>query len=240
MAEHKKMNKKQKNQLILLVLLTVALVIVMYWQYLIVPINNECEELKTEIEALEEEHLDMMMEIASVYSYKEEIAAHEAAIAKHTENLFPLMNNEDADIMLLGYIKECGLHASTLSVSNTLGDEEVTSGVYSITASYEAKGSYAQLRKLIEKINAQPAIVILGVSAIADGDTEDIVTMTENGPVTEASIIPASEDDFSLSIEMQVFMYEAPVVPEYFDVVSEGETGEAGGAEVLDSAADYL
>lgn len=239
MAEHKKMNKKQKNQLILLVILTVALVIVMYWQYLIVPINNECEELKTEIEALEDEHLDMMMEIASVYSYKEEIAAHEAAIAKHTEKLFPLMNNEDADIMLLGYIKECGLHASTLSVSNTLGGE-VTSGVYSITASYEAEGSYAQLRKLIEKINAEPAIVILGVSAIADGDTEDVVTMTENGPVTDSNLIPASEDEFSITIELQVFMYEAPVVPEHFDVVSEGETFEAGDAEVLDSAADYL
>ena len=237
----KKMSKKQKNQLIFLAVLTAALVVVMYWQYLIVPLNTAIEELEEEIESNQMAAIEMNMEISTIADYEEMNEVLTAKLTEETKDLFPIMNTEDADIMLLNYIKKSGLSASTLQVSSNISEQQET-GVYIITASYEAKGSYAQLLSLIKSINAEPAVVFTSINAAAQSVSESTLVIAPDGPQTVTGEKPASEEDMTFILDLAVFMYEAPVIPDYFsDISGSGdETEETGEAGLLDGASDYL
>lgn len=143
-----------------------------------------------------------------------------------------MIPTDDADILILGYLNKSGLSARTLlistgepvSVAEDDSEENKDTGIRVISASYEAQGSYSSLRKFIEMINSEPAIYINGIAGVAQHD--DV-----SAPSDEAQTVPqaemANENDLILSIDVSLYMYEAPSIPEHFEAQDEGATSES-------------
>ena len=210
-----KMNKKQKTQFIFLAVLSVVLVIVIYWQYLLSPIMKECGELSSSIDENEIQLMNTMMTIGDMSVDIDENEALLKSIAEQTADLYPIINTDDADIIILKYISDCGLSASTLAIASSEPSAAGT-GIFTINAEYGVSGSYKQLRALIEKLNTEPAICITGIAAAAEGKRTEVLEITHDGPATVTHEEPASEENMDVVLAISLYMYEAPVIPEYF------------------------
>lgn len=231
--------KKKRNQVILLVILSAVLLVVVYWQYLLSPLLTSCDELDEEIFDNEMLLSDMQSEIISIPGYERDIEDTFSRISEKTAELYPVMNTEDADMMLLSGMSSSGLSASSLSVSSaSAGDEKDGSdntGVYIITAVYNAKGSYSSLLRFVSRVNDMPAVVISSVSGTAEASEDKSYTVTAGEALSDLTQTPASERDMTFEITVQVYMYSAPDIPEHFDEPA-SQTLEAGS----DERPDYL
>lgn len=220
-----KMNKKQRTQVIILAILSVALVLVIYWQYMLSPLIKECEELSSDIEENEMQLMQTMLEIADISTDIEENEALLKSIAEQTEKLYPIISTDDADIILLKYITASGLSANSLSVAQSEASSAGT-GIYVITAEYSVSGSYKQLRNLIEKLNTEPAIYITSVSAVSETESSEKLELSAAGGTTTTLKTPASEEDMSITLSISLYMYEAPVIPDYFKPDKKDDLGD--------------
>lgn len=217
--------KKKRNQVVLLVILSAVLLAVVYWQYLLSPTLTACDDLDNEIFDNETRLADMQSEIMAIPGYERDVDDTIARISEITADLYPVMNTEDADLMLLKSMSSSGLKASSLSVtaapaggSGKESDEDGNStGVSVITAVYEASGSYSSLLNFISRVNDMPAVVITSVSGAAQSNTDSTYTLSNAGAQTEIKDTPASERDMTFELTAQVFMYETPEIPEHFD-----------------------
>lgn len=227
--------RKKRRQVIILLALSVLLIGVVYWQYLLMPKLNACDELNSEIADNEDILADMQAEIIAIPGYERDIDDTISKIGEDAAELYPLMNNEDADIMILGNMEKSGLTASSLSVvtaaAESSGKEPADTGVYVITASYEASGSYSALLSFISKMNELPAVSVGSVRASA-AETENETYVVGNGKAdTVKDTIDVSENDMTFEITVRVFMYAAPEIPDHFakpydDNTSGTQTGE--------------
>lgn len=216
-----KVSKKQKTQFIILGILSAALVVVIYWQYLLSPIKTECEELQSTIEDNEMLQMSVMLEVASINSLIDDNEALMKSLETRTADLYPVMNTDDVDIILLKYIQDSGFEVSSLSI----GAEESTenaegnsaTGISTINATYSIAGSYKQLLSLIEKINTEPAVIITAITASSEEESEQVFEISADGGQNTTVTKPASEDNLTLEISFCVFMYEAPEIPETFE-----------------------
>lgn len=229
--------KKKRNQVIMLIILSAILVAVVYWQYLLSPALTACDELSEEILDNEMRLSEMQGEIAAIPGYKRSAEDTLSRISEKTAALYPVMNTEDADIMLLNCMTSSGLNASSLSVSaeaaHTDDRDAKDTGVYIITASYSAKGSYSSLLSFISKANEMPAVVITLLEGTASSDEEKSLIVSAGGAQSEIRQNPASETSMEFNITMQVYMYLAPDIPEHFDE-PEPETLEVSYGDNID------
>ena len=213
--------KKKRRQVALLVILSAVLLAVVYWQYLLSPTLTACDELEEEIFDNETRLTDMQSEIIAIPGYKRDIGDVLSRIDQGTAELYPVMNTEDADIMLLKSMNSSGLSASSLFVSAAAAgenDEDGSStGVYIITAVYEANGSYSSLLNFISRVNDMPAVVISSITGSAEAPEDTTYTLGTGGAQTEMKNTPASEKSMTFELTAYVFMYEAPEIPEHFD-----------------------
>ena len=232
--------RKKRRQVIILLALSVLLIGVVYWQYLLMPKLTACDELNSEIADNEDILADMQAEIIAVPGYERDRDDTLSKIGEDTAELYPLMNNEDADIMILGSMEKSGLTASSLSVvtaaAESSGKDPADTGVYVITASYEANGSYSALLSFISKMNELPAVSVGSVKASA-AETENETYVVGNGRAdTVKDTVDASENDMTFEITVRVFMYAAPEIPDHFAKSYDDNTSgiQTGGID------DYL
>lgn len=213
--------KKKRNQVILLVALSAVLLAVVYWQYLLSPALTACNELTEEIYDNETRLSEMQNEVAAIPGYKREVDDVISRISGKTADLYPVMNTEDADIMLLKSMSSSGLSAASLSVTAASADADGKNardtGVYVITANYVAHGSYSSLLSFISKVNEMPAVVISSIEGTAVANEEKSLTIGGGGYQNNANKTPASESNMEFNITAQVYMYLAPDIPEHFD-----------------------
>lgn len=212
--------KKKRNQVILLVALSAVLLAVVYWQYLLSPALTACDDLTEEIYDNETRLSEMQNEVAAIPGCKREIDDVISRISEKTADLYPVMNTEDADIMLLKSMTSSGLSAASLSVTFSTDEESSTAndtGVYVITANYVAHGSYSSLLSFISKVNEMPAVVISFIEGTAVADEEKSLTIGGGGYQNNVQKTPASESSMEFNINAQVYMYLAPDIPEHFD-----------------------
>lgn len=212
--------KKKRSQVLILIVLSAVLAAVIYWQYLLSPTLTANSELEDEIANNQDRLADIQSEMMAMPGYERDIEDTLSRISAATAELYPIMNNEDADIMLLSSMAESGLSANSLSVdSASLSTEEdaVNTGVYVITAAYEATGSYSALLSFISKVNDMPAVVISSVSGTAAEVEESAFVVGGGSAQTEVKKTPASEKNMTFEITAQVYMYQAPEIPEHFD-----------------------
>ena len=213
--------KKKRRQVVLLVVLSAVLLAVVYWQYLLSPTLTACDDLDEKISDNETRLADMQSEIIAIPGYERDTEDVITRIGESTAELYPIMNTEDADIMLLKSMNSSGLSASALSVSASPagendGDGEST-GVYIITAVYEAAGSYSSLLNFIARVNGMPAVVISSITSNSAASEDKTYTPGAGGARTDVNNTPASEESMTFELTAQVFMYEAPEIPEHFD-----------------------
>lgn len=231
---------KQKKQFIVLSILVVLLVGVVYWQYLLSPIISECDELESKIEENRFQQLDVVSDIAGIPVYEDKNGEIFEKLSAETEKLFPIITNENADILILGYLNKSGLNARTLvissgapvSVSENDEEESKDTGIRIITASYEARGSYSSLRKFIEMKNSEPAIYITGITAVTKDDDN---TSAKDKTEFEAQSETVNENDLLITIGISLYMYETPSVPEHFEASDkESETATNQDEDISD------
>lgn len=224
--------KKKRDQITLLIILSAVLLAVIYWQYLLYPMLTSCDDLTESIQDNETQLAEIQGEIMSIPGYERDISTSLEKISAMTAELYPIMNTEDADILLLSRISASGMSAETLSI----GFEEISgkstdfTGIYRITADYSAKGSYAQLISFIDSLNEMPAVVINSVTGTASEKDNSSSASTDN-----AETAAASENDMEFQLSISVYMYQAPEIPEHFSAAVSEEADSDSSVSDLDS-----
>lgn len=239
--------KKKRRQIIILIILSVLLLAVVYWQYLLVPKMTACEELSNEIADNEITLSAIQGKVLAMPGYERDIDEALANIDESTADLYPVMNNEDADIMLLQRMEKCGLNASSLSVTAAAAgaDEKKKStdddntGVYVITAKYEAHGSYTSLLSFISEMNKLPAAVITSMKGTSAASEEKTYTVGGGRAETNITKQSASETDMTFELSIDVYMYQPPEIPDHFDV-QRGDTSDDADTGTDTEISDYL
>lgn len=197
---------KRRGELAALGILTAALTLILYLQFLLLPQLRRCSELSEKVEENSAALHSAMTEIGAAGAVKADNEDIMERLSAETEGLFSPINTDDADILLLGYIEKAGLSATALSVSRET-DEPTKTGVRTITAEYTVSGGYDGLVRLISDIAEQPAIAITDIYGSAKA--------AENGIF--------AEDSMEFQLCFKVYMYEPPVIPKHFS-----ETEESG------------
>lgn len=234
-------DKKKRRQVIILIILTIVLIAMAFWQYLMSPLLEEKSELQEQVSANEDKLTEMNNEILVAMGYERDIETTLSQISEETAELYPVMDNEDADMLLLSEINRCGLSAAVLSVSggeaeasgSTVGTSTTATetGVGKITAVYQVTGSYAQFVNFVAAMNKLPSVIIEDFTAAAAQEQTETYTVSASGASTDTVVTPASESSLTMQLSLSVYMYETPTIPETFAIVEESETAEAGTDE---------
>lgn len=216
---------KQKTQFIVLGVLSAVLVLILVYNFLLKPVLDDCSELKDEIEANDMLKWSQMEEISFIPTYEEEIGQAKVALEERTAKLYEPMNSEDADIILLKRLTDSGLKALTLSVTSAVplselqpdekyAPDSVETGVSVITASYEAEGSYSQLLSFIGLINSDPAVSVVSIEYSAAEEKKSSLVVGNGGFVNVAENNEVSEQQLTITVALDVYMFSPPVMPE--------------------------
>lgn len=234
-------DRKKRRQIIILVILTIILVVMAFWQYLMSPLLEEKSELESEVAANEDKLSEMNNEILLAMGYERDIETTLSSISEITADLYPVMDNEDADMMLLSELNKCGLDAMSLSVGSADSQSKSSSvsttttatdtGISQITAVYSATGSYAQFVKFVAAMNEKPSVIIESIQASAAETESETYTVSPAGVNTSSTVTPASEEELAMELTLCVYMYEQPIIPDTFVIVEDSETEEAGTDE---------
>lgn len=219
--------KKKRSQITMLIILSAVLLAVIYWQYLLYPMLTSCDELTNDIQDNEMQLAGIQSEIASIPGYERDISASLDEISAMTGDLYPVMNTEDADILLLSRITASGMTAETLGIElEEISGKNADTGVSRITAAYSAKGSYAQLINFVSSVNELPAVVINSVTGTA-------TSRDDTG--TDGVSVPAGENDMEFQLNISVYMYQQPEIPEHFSAEVSEEADSDSSVSDLDS-----
>lgn len=230
--------KKKRNQITILIVLSAVLLAVIYWQYLLYPMITSCDELTESIQDNNTELAEIQSKIASIPGYERDISTTLDNLSEMTADLYPVMNTEDADIMLLSRLKSSGISAETLNITyEEISDENggEPTGISRITAEYSAKGSYAQLIRFISSMNGMPAVVINSVTGTASETNDKSFSVSTNGAETNTITTPASENDMEFQLNISVYMYQSPEIPEHFSAPVSSEAEPDSSDSELDS-----